>query len=200
VAHAPYRGKKILDLGAGSGEVYRNITWPIEAFYAVDASEQMLTLHPGCTRKILCDFDDPACWRQLERLEVDQVFAASSLQWSRDLDALLARIRSLTPGIALAIFTSGTFATLHRLAGITSPIRSKDEVIKAINKNFSANIEVRDYKLFFGDTLSMMRYIKRSGVSRGERRLSYKDMKRLIWKYPLSYLEFEVVFAWSKEQ
>jgi malonyl-CoA O-methyltransferase len=41
----------------------------------------------------------------------------------------------------------------------------------------------------------MFRYIKKSGVSGGEKQLSYKQMKMLMEKYPLNYLEFEVLFV-----
>jgi len=40
----------------------------------------------------------------------------------------------------------------------------------------------------------MFRYIKKSGVSGGEKQLSYKQIKHLMKAYPLDYLEFEVLF------
>jgi malonyl-CoA O-methyltransferase len=54
------------------------------------------------------------------------------------------------------------------------------------------------YRLKFEDNLSKFRYIKNSGVSGGERKLSFKDTKRLIENYPHKYLEFEVMFVWGK--
>jgi malonyl-CoA O-methyltransferase len=41
----------------------------------------------------------------------------------------------------------------------------------------------------------MFKYIKKSGVSGGEKRLGYKEMKVLMELYPLNYLEFEVLFV-----
>jgi malonyl-CoA O-methyltransferase len=41
----------------------------------------------------------------------------------------------------------------------------------------------------------MFRYIKKSGVSGGKKRLGYKEMKALMKHYPLDYLEFEVLFV-----
>jgi len=41
----------------------------------------------------------------------------------------------------------------------------------------------------------MLRYIKESGTSGGEKQLSYKQTKRLLDQYPLDYLEFEVLFV-----
>jgi malonyl-CoA O-methyltransferase len=40
----------------------------------------------------------------------------------------------------------------------------------------------------------MLRYIKRSGVSGGRNVLGVTQMRRLMERYPLEYLEFEVLF------
>ncbi len=198
VNNCSYHGKRILDLGAGSGEVWRNISWPIELFVAADASKDMLALHPEVSRKIVCNFDDPSCFKKLENFGFDQIFAASSLQWSRDIDTLFKRITTLSSNVAFGIFTANTFKTIHELANISSPIYQREEVLEKLNRYFSVEIEIKEYKLFFSDKLDLFRYIKRSGVSQGVRRLSYKEMKQLIERYPYNYLEFEVVFAWSK--
>ncbi len=198
VKNVSSRGRYILDLGAGSGEVFKNIDWNYEKFYAMDASERMLTFHPPCSEKILCSFDDIGCLERLKSLEIDQVFASSSLQWSVDLDRTLSHIAQISSNVAFAIFTSGTFRTIHRLAKIQSPIRDKSTIIEMVRKYFYVKYEVREYKLFFSDKMQLFRYIKRSGVSQGTRRLGYKEMKDLIERYPYSYIEFEVVFAWSK--
>ena len=198
VKNVSSQGRYILDLGAGSGEVFKNIDWKYEQFYALDASERMLRLHPPCDRKILCNFDDVGCLERLKSLEIDQIFASSSLQWSGDLERTLFYISQMSSNVAFAVFTSGTFHTIHRLASLSSPIRDKWSVIKAIEKFFCVQYETREYKLFFNDKMQLFRYIKRSGVSQGKRRLGYKEMKDLIEQYPYNYLEFEVVFAWSK--
>jgi malonyl-CoA O-methyltransferase len=41
----------------------------------------------------------------------------------------------------------------------------------------------------------MFQYIKRSGVSGGEKQLGFKEIKVLMNSYPLDYLEFEVLFV-----
>jgi malonyl-CoA O-methyltransferase len=194
-----YQGKRILDLGAGSGEVWRNITWPYELFVAADASEDMLRLHPKVDKKILCNFDEASCFQRLSQFRFDQVFASSSLQWSKDLKRVFERIAALTPNVALALFSANTFKTIHQLSKLRSPIYEKEEIVERLNEYFSVKIEIKEYKLFFKDKLELFRYIKRSGVSQGVKRLSYKETKRLIESYPYNYLEFEVVFAWSKE-
>jgi malonyl-CoA O-methyltransferase len=45
----------------------------------------------------------------------------------------------------------------------------------------------------------MFRYIKQSGVSGGERKLSYTQTKQLMENYPLKYLEFEVLFIEARK-
>jgi len=60
--------------------------------------------------------------------------------------------------------------------------------------------EVQNYKLYFQDNISKFRYIKNSGVSGGDAKLSYKDTKSLIDNYPYDYLEFEVLFIMSFSQ
>ena len=195
-----YQGKYILDLGAGSGEVYRAIGWDFKRFYAVDMAENMLRFHPqNGVEKIVCDFDTKECWRRLGELRIDQVFASSSLQWSRDLETLLRRIRALTPRLNAAVFTSGTFETIHKILSVPSPIRDKEEIISLFRQYFMVDYEIKRYKLFFEDKRSMFAYIKKSGVSSGEKRAGIGKLRELIRTYPHSYLEFEVVFVWSKE-
>ena len=41
----------------------------------------------------------------------------------------------------------------------------------------------------------MFNYIKKSGVSGGEKQLTYMQTKQLMKSYPLDYLEFEVLFV-----
>ena len=57
---------------------------------------------------------------------------------------------------------------------------------------------MKNYKLNFEDNLSLFRYIKKSGVSGGEKRLNYSETKALLKNYPHKFLEFEVIFLWGK--
>ena len=54
------------------------------------------------------------------------------------------------------------------------------------------------YTLEFDSTREMFKYIKKSGVSGGEKKLSYKQTRYLMETYPLDYLEFEVLFVEAK--
>ena len=190
--------KNILDLGAGSGEVYKNIDWEIENFIACDASKEMLSLHPGGVEKIVCDFNQKSCFEILKKKKFDFIFSSSALQWSKDLNFTLNNITSFNKPCAFSIFTDKTFETIHKIASIKSPIYSLKKILYLINRYFLINFEIKRYRLFFQDRYSMFRYIKKSGVSSGRKILSYKQTKELIRSYPYSYLEFEVVFIWTK--
>ncbi len=199
VEKSPYQGRYILDLGAGSGEVYRAIDWDFERFYALDLSAQMLRYHPTQkVEKIFCDFDRKECWQQLRAKRIDQVFASSSLQWSRDLEAIFFELRSFQ-NFNAALFTSKTFRSLHENLGIRSPIRSAKEVLEIAQKYFMVNYEIREYKLFFPDIRSALAYIKRSGVSSGEARVSVGALREFMRRYEKNYLEFEVIFLWCEK-
>ena len=76
-------------------------------------------------------------------------------------------------------------------------LRSADEIEALAKKYFSANFELQTYKLEFKSTREAFKYIKRSGVSGARRVLDYKESKKLLNEYPLSYLEFEVVFIYT---
>jgi malonyl-CoA O-methyltransferase len=54
------------------------------------------------------------------------------------------------------------------------------------------------YELQFDSVYKMLRYIKESGTSGGERHLSYLQTKQLLKNYPCNYLEFEVLFVSPK--
>jgi len=73
-------------------------------------------------------------------------------------------------------------------------LRDKEEVNRLQKKYFNANFEILEYKLEFESVREMFRYIKRSGVSGSRNVLSYTQTKKLMREYPLSFLEFEIVF------
>ena len=195
-----YKPKKILDLGCGRGALIKKIDWEVEYFLGVDFAKRMLELHPKGER-IECiygDFDNPELYEQLFLYDFDYILSASALQWSSDIEALFAKIKRLHfQDLAFAIFTADTFKTLHKTARITSPLPSKEQILKAAQKHFDCKSHTQQYRLEFADTMEMFRYIKKSGVSGNRNVLDYKQTKRLIREYPLDFLEFEVVFLYS---
>jgi len=191
--------KNILDLGCGSGVLCKKIDWKYKHFIGVDFAPGMLELHPK-SKKIECiygNFNDNMLFENLITYEFDYIISASSLQWAENIEDVFKNIKLLNAPIALAIFTSNTFKTLHKTASIKSLLKSADEIYKLQKKYFDVNFEIVKYKLEFSSTREMFRYIKRSGVSGSRKILDYKQTKQLMKDYPLNYLEFEVVFITS---
>jgi len=186
--------KKILDLGCGNGSIFEFIT--PKNYIGIDFSENMLQLHPH-TNKFCFDFNTQECWNFIKMQKFDLLVSFSALQWAKDLKFIFQNIKNLNKPYLLTIFTSNTFKTIHKTANITSPIHSKETIIK-YSKIINPQIEILEYKLYFQDKLEMFRYIKKSGVSSGEKKLSYKEIKKLISNYPLDYLEFEIITLKSK--
>ena len=190
----------ILDLGCGRGEVYRNLKKQGIGFgylTALDISAEMLQLHPSGENLTMVqnDFNQPDILKALPASHYDLLISSSALQWSSDLDVTLPLLASLSDRFYFAIFTAGTFRSLHHCAGITSPIYSETILKEKISKYFDAEYETIRYKLHFDTVYKMLRYIKESGTSGGERRLSYTQTKQLLDTYPYDYLEFEVLFV-----
>lgn len=199
LSHVKGTPKRILDLGCGSGALIKKIDWLYEQFVGVDFAEGMLELHPKSLR-IECmhgDFNDPKLYEQLKEKEFDYILSSSALQWTNDLDQVMTNIQQLHTPVSLAIFTSGTFSTLHKTASLKPILRSKEEVYELQKKYFNVHFEVVKYKLEFENIREMFQYIKKSGVSGSRKELSYKETKALMNEYPLNYLEFEVVFIYS---
>ncbi len=195
LAHLKIDADRIVDLGCGTGTLYRLYERPFTHWIAVDAAPAMLALHPQSPRieKRIGNFDDAALFEELAESDFDLLLSSSALQWAEDIDWTLAQIAKLNKPTALNIFTSGTFATLHRLTGRTSPIHDRETIEKALIRRLGIRPELCRYRLYFRSTRDMLRYIQRSGVGGGAPRLSISQMRRLLESYPLNYLEFELL-------
>ncbi len=188
----------IIDIGCGSGLIYKNIVErgiSFDKFTVVDFSIEMLEIHPSSKNieKIHLDFNKKRSFDLLNRY--DFVVSSSALQWSRDLDMTIKEISKLSRDFYLSFFTSNTFSTLHRVAGIKSPIYSQEIIKETLNRYYNCSFEIVEYRLSFDKVYDMFKYIKKSGVSGGDKLLSYSQIKELIRSYPLDYLEFEVLFV-----
>ena len=201
LTHIKGKPKKILDLGCGRGAVCKNISWIYDHFTAVDFAPGMLELHPvsQTIKMINGDFNDEKLFEGLRESDYDYIISASALQWADDLDLVFKNIKKLDAPVALAIFTSNTFKTLNVAASLESILRSAQEIDALQKKYFNAAFEVVNYRLEFESTRDMFRYIKQSGVSGSRKVLDYKQTKKLMREYPVSYLEFEVAFIISKK-
>ena len=190
----------IIDIGCGSGEVYKNLEKKNVAFdhlIVLDSSQEMLELHPSSNKieKRCADFNRLQTFEELSLSPETLVLSSSALQWSKGLDFTLSEISKRSPHAYFAIFTSNTFKTLHETANIKSPIYTKAVLRETIEKYYHAEFELKEYRLYFETVREMFNYIKKSGVSGGEKQLTYKQTKQLMKRYPLDYLEFEVLFV-----
>ncbi|MBD3790390.1 MAG: methyltransferase [Campylobacterales bacterium] len=193
----------IVDLGCGSGEVYKNIRqkgFSFDHFTALDSSQKMLDIHPVDLKveKICADFNTQEAFETFSTDEKSILISSSALQWSHDLDFTFSHLSKKAKQAYFAIFTASTFKTLHQIADIRSPIYTEAVLKNTIDRYYQAEYETYSYKLYFDSTYDMLNYIKKSGVSGGEKKLTYKQVKELIAAYPLDYLEFEVLFVTAR--
>ncbi len=187
--------KTVLELGCGSGQVFRYINWQVDKYYAVDFSSSMCKLHPKNENiQIECfDFDSNSFYKFLDRKKFDIVISSSAMQWSKDLNRLIGNLAKVTNRINAVLFTSNTFKTIQKITNTQSPILSISEIKRAFSNHFKCDFEIHNYNLEFNDKKELFDYIKKSGVS-GETKLDFKVAKKLYKEYNLNYLEFEVVF------
>ena len=181
--------KSILDLGCGNGSLLE-FTTP-KNYIGIDFSKEMLDLNPN-PNTFCFDFNTDECWNFIKHQNFEMFVSFSALQWAKNLDFIFENIKNLNKPFLITLFTSNTFKTIHEITNLTSPIHSKETILKA-SKMLNPKIETLSHKLYFKEKLEMFRYIKKSGVSGGEKKLSYKQIKNLIENYPLNYLEFETI-------
>ena len=196
VSLVDFEPQNILDLGCGSGEIYKLIKWDIKSFIAIDISKKMCELHPKnpLIKVINANYEDDKLYEELRKENFDMVISSSSLQWCSNLDDMAKKISKLSKNCVISLFCEGTFKTIYRQSGLKSFLPTYKEALKIFEKYFKIEFSIERYKLFFEDNISKFRYIKKSGVSGGKRRLGYKETKDLIKNYPLDYLEFEVLY------
>ena len=189
--------KNILEIGCGSGQVYKYISWDIKKYHAVDFSSSMCELHPRNNNvEVSCyDFDSQEFRNFLKNKEFDLVISSSAMQWSKDLNKLIKSLYQTTNEINAVLFTSNTFKTIQKLTNSKSPILSVNEIKEGFSKYFDCEFEVHNYNLEFDNKKDLFNYIKNSGVSGSTNNLDFKAAKKLYKEYDLNYLEFEVIFV-----
>lgn len=188
--------KKILEIGCGSGQVYKYISWNIEKYDAIDFSSSMCELHPKGENIELnvFDFDSDDFFKFLEGKRFDIILSSSAMQWSKDLSKLVSKLSNVTNEINAVLFTSNTFKSIQKITERPSPILSLNEIKDAFSKYFVCDFEVHNYNLEFENKKDLFDYIKKSGVSGNSAELDFKIAKKLYKEYDLNYLEFEVIF------
>jgi len=196
VRELEFEPKRVLELGCGSGQVFKNIDFPFEYYKAIDFSKNMCEIHPKEKNlEVFClDFDSDEFVQNIQGEHYEIVLSSSALQWSKNLSKIIETVSSISPKISMVLFTSNTFKTLFELTSTSSPILSLKEIKASCDPYYECEYEVLEYKLEFEEKRKMFDYIKNSGVGGGNSVLSYKEAKKLYKEYPYNYLEFEVVF------
>lgn len=192
--------KNVLDVGCGTGEIYKNIPWKLDSFIGVDFSQTMCKLHPESTEvTIFCeDFESESFKEKIfDNAPFDIILSSSSLQWAKDLENTFKFYSSISDKVAFSIFTDGTFKSLYKTLKRKSFLPTYDFLTSISTVLNNAHVSKKIYKLDFEDKLSLFRYIKQSGISGGNEPLNYKKMKYLLNEYPYKYLEFEATFIVS---
>jgi malonyl-CoA O-methyltransferase len=184
--------KTVLELGSGSGVIYSKIDWEIDRFIGIDFSLGMCNLHPKTDKIDIynSDFDD-FDYSKFDTNSFDAIISSSALQWSKNIPSLIKEFSRLSKNHYFAIFTNQTFYKLFDYLGIDSPLPSLDYYHDSFGDNYK--YEVLRYTLEFDTIKEVFQYIKKSGVSGGAKRLSYKEAKQLYNNYPYKNLEFEIV-------
>ena len=194
-----FKPRRILELGCGSGQVFKNIDFDFEYYKAIDFSQNMCDIHPKQKNlDIVCvDFDSSDFHNTIKGDKYDIVLSSSALQWSKDLKKIIQNLAMVAENIHMVLFTSNTFKTIFSLTNTHSPILDITTIKDAFDTYYNCEYEILNYKLEFNDKKKLFDYIKNSGVSGGQK-LSYKEAKKLYQNYDLNYLEFEVIFIKGK--
>lgn len=143
--------KKILDLGCGTGDIYKKISWDFDIFVGVDYAKGMCDKHPTSIKtKILNEnFESEIFKQKIEQLSpFDLVISSSALQWANDIQGLVEYIARVSNNIAFAIFTDNTFKDLYNISGLKTFLPNAKNLIKLVEKEFSIDHEIKTYRLF----------------------------------------------------
>jgi malonyl-CoA O-methyltransferase len=194
-----FQPKTILELGCGSGQVFKNITWDFKFYKAIDFSKNMCAIHPKAKNlEVKCfNFDSEDFFKEIENENYDIILSSSALQWSNNLDLLLSKLKNISNLIHVVLFTSNTFKSIQNITGKKSPILDQDSIENSFKNHFNCEFEIFNYNLEFNNKRDLFLYIKNSGIS-GDSNLNFKEAKNLYKKYNKLYLEFEVIFIKAK--
>ena len=190
--YLPVLKNRIVDLGCGSEGLckYRDF----EFYLGIDASEEMLKRNPCNTLRL--NFNTKECFEEIKKYDFDEIVSFSALQWAEDLDFVFNEIKKLKKEYLLAIFTSNTFKKLHNFLGVTSPIYSKEKILKSA-EILNPEVEILEYTLKFDTPKKLLEYIKYSGV-KGDVKANPIKIKKFLKEFPFDFLEFEVVVLKNK--
>lgn len=181
---------RILDLGCGTGALWRALQESPEEFTGIDASHEMLRLHPrsATIKTVHTHFNDPALYERPH----DLIISSSALQWSENLPLSLDLIASSTAQVALALFANQTLKELHALLGTQSPLPASSLIKTLLLGRFYGEITHQTHTLGFDSSKALLEYLQGSGIS-GHHGASFSQRKKLLSSPPKT-LSFEVIF------
>lgn len=190
--------KKIIDVGSGDGVVFEEGKFGAELFVAVDSSPKMCALHEKHEDAIVLnmDFDDKEFASTIlkEHGKFDLLVSSSALQWSDDLQSFMKQASHLADTFAITVFTQGTFRGIREFLGVDSFLPTA-EFVKSVMSEFCVDcFSVESSSKEFKTPKDALRFIKTTGVSGGNNKISYHEAKRLYESGP-KILEFEVVYV-----
>jgi len=117
VRELQFEPKRVLELGCGSGQVFKNIEFEFEYYKAIDFSLSMCDIHPKHkSLEVYClDFDSEEFFENIQDEHYDIVLSSSALQWSKDLKRILQALSKLSNVFSMVLFTFNTFKTLFEI-------------------------------------------------------------------------------------
>lgn len=186
---------KAIDIGCGSGGVAMQLNrlgLQIEDFYGLDISQEMLHHHPKKMKNIsnmtlICeDFETFA----FEKYDV--IFAASSLQWARNLEMLISKLAKSSPVARFGIHTNKSLDSVHKFLGTLSPLRSAKCLRDILEKYFEGQIWIEKLERNFSNREDFLRHLKGSGLLGGGV-LNYSEAKHFRNNIPYQKAEYEVL-------
>ncbi|CAJ99080.1 biotin synthesis protein BioC, putative [Helicobacter acinonychis str. Sheeba] len=189
---------KVLDLGSGSGAVFKALEQQnimIEDFIALDNSINMLKLHPTHSSNIQKISLEHADFEEYVFQTYDLILSSSSLQWARDLKSVLEKMAFSSKEVALAIHTDFSLHEVHEFLGTPSPLRdikTLKSLIKDAFKNFQIELENKRFALYFSHKQDCLNYLKKCGLLGGST-LSFKQKKHFFQNMAFEKLSYEVL-------
>lgn len=187
---------RAIDIGCGSGGMAMQldkIGLEVGEFYGLDVSQEMLHHHPKKLKNIsnitlICEDFESFVFEKY-----DIVFAASSLQWAKNLDVLIEKLAKSSPIARFAIHTDKSLDAVHRFLGSKSPLRSARCLKGILEKYFEGDISIETLERNFNNRGDFLHHLKGSGLLGGGV-LSYSEAKKFRNHIPYEKAEYEVLF------
>lgn len=190
--------KKIVDLGAGSGNIARNINkYEIDYFLGIDNSDSMLLLHPKNLRNIKKIDLKNISFEYFEHYnDFDLIISSSSLHWALNLESIFKKIISNAKQdskIAFSFFTNKSLESLHDFLYTTSPLLSVKSLEALLKKYFIGEIYISKITKKFTQKEELLNHLKHSGLLGGGS-ISFTTKKKLKFDIPFLDINYEILF------